>query len=198
MARRKRVYKKMEHHDSRYDSALVGRFIGKVMLSGKRSLAERIVYKAIDIANEGTEMVSPLEVLTRAVENAKPRVEVKSRRVGGATYQVPLEVAPERSEALAMRWIIGYARNRKGVPMAKALANEIKEPPCVSAMMCIKWPRLTAPLLTSAGNADGSFFCSQTERIKINPLKIKNGKCKQSRPQGAFGTLPQLRHCGAH
>ena len=115
MARRKRVYKKMEHHDSRYDSALVGRFIGKVMLSGKRSLAERIVYKAIDIANEGTEMVSPLEVLTRAVENAKPRVEVKSRRVGGATYQVPLEVAPERSEALAMRW------------MAKALANEIKE-----------------------------------------------------------------------
>ena len=66
-------------------------------------------------------------MLTRAIENAKPRVEVKSRRVGGATYQVPLEVAPDRSEALAMRWIIGYARNRKGIPMAKALANVIKE-----------------------------------------------------------------------
>ena len=113
MARRKRVYKKQEHRDSRYDSVLVGKLIGKVMLAGKKSLAERIVYKAIDLANEGTDTVSPLEV--------------KSRRVGGATYQVPLEVAPDRSEALAMRWIIGFARNRKGGPMAKALANEIKE-----------------------------------------------------------------------
>ncbi len=127
MARRKRVYKKIERHDSRYDSALVGRLIGKVMLAGKRSLAERIVYKAIDLANEGMDTVGPLEVLTRAIENAKPRVEVKSRRVGGATYQVPLEVAADRSEALAMRWVIGFARKRKGVPMAKALANEIKE-----------------------------------------------------------------------
>ena len=127
MARRKRVYKKIERRDSRYDSVLVGRLIGKVMLAGKRALAERIVYKAIDLANEGTDTVSPLEVLTRAIENAKPRVEVKSRRVGGATYQVPLEVAHDRSEALAMRWIINYARNRKGIPMAKALANEIKE-----------------------------------------------------------------------
>ena len=127
MSRRKRVYKKIERRDSRYDSVLVGRLIGKVMLAGKRALAERIVYKAIDLANEGTDTVSPLEVLTRAIENAKPRVEVKSRRVGGATYQVPLEVALDRSEALAMRWIINYARNRKGIPMAKALANEIKE-----------------------------------------------------------------------
>lgn len=127
MSRRKRVYKKIERRDSRYDSVLVGKLICKVMLDGKRSLAERIVYKAIDIANEGTDTISPLEVLTRAIENAKPRVEVKSRRVGGATYQVPLEVAADRSEALAMRWLINYARNRKGIPMAKALANEIKE-----------------------------------------------------------------------
>ena len=76
MARRKRVYKKIERRDSRYDSVLVGRLIGKVMLAGKRALAERIVYKAIDLANEGTDTVSPLEVLTRAIENAKPRVEV--------------------------------------------------------------------------------------------------------------------------
>lgn len=127
MARRKRVYRKNEHRDPRYDSVLVGRMISKVMLSGKRSLAERIVYAAIDHANEGTDNVDPLEVITRAIENAKPRVEVKSRRVGGATYQVPLEVAPDRSESLAIRWIINYARGRKGVPMHKALANEIKD-----------------------------------------------------------------------
>ena len=107
--------------------ALVGKLISKVMLDGKRSLAERIVYAAIDMANEGTDSIDPLEVITRAIENAKPRVEVKSRRVGGATYQVPLEVDPARSESLAMRWIVNYARNRKGVPMHKALANEIKE-----------------------------------------------------------------------
>lgn len=127
MARRKRVYKKIERRDPRYDSSLVGKLISKVMLSGKRSLAERIVYSAIDLANEGTDTIDPLEVITRAIENAKPRVEVKSRRVGGATYQVPLEVAPDRSESLAMRWIVNYARGRKGVPMHKALANEIKE-----------------------------------------------------------------------
>lgn len=127
MARRKRVYRKNEHRDSRYDSALVGRLINKVMLSGKRSLAERIVYSAIDLANENGDSIDPLEVITRAIENAKPRVEVKSRRVGGATYQVPLEVDPARSESLAMRWIINYARSRKGVPMHKALANEIKD-----------------------------------------------------------------------
>lgn len=127
MARRKRVYKKIERRDSRYDSVLVGRIIGKVMLSGKRSLAERIVYTAIEKANEGTDTVDPLEILVRAVENAKPRVEVKSRRVGGATYQVPLEVEPARSESLAIRWLVNYARNRKGVPMHRALANEIKD-----------------------------------------------------------------------
>mgnify|MGYP001126900277 CR=1 FL=1 len=121
MARRKRVYRKIERRDPRYDSALVGKLISKVMLDGKRSLA------AIDMANEGTDSIDPLEVITRAIENAKPRVEVKSRRVGGATYQVPLEVDPARSESLAMRWIVNYARNRKGVPMHKALANEIKE-----------------------------------------------------------------------
>ena len=103
MARRKRVYRKIERRDPRYDSALVGKLISKVMLDGKRSLAERIVYAAIDMANEGTDSIDPLEVITRAIENAKPRVEVKSRRVGGATYQVPLEVDPARSESLAMR-----------------------------------------------------------------------------------------------
>jgi len=127
MSRRKRVFAKPDRRDSRYDSPLVGHLICKVMVDGKRSLAERIVYAAIDKANEGVETIDPLEVVTRAIENAKPRVEVKSRRVGGATYQVPLEVAPDRSESLALRWIVGYARNRKGTPMHVALANEIKD-----------------------------------------------------------------------
>ena len=127
MSRRKRTFKKPDRRDSRYDSPLVGHLICKVMNDGKRSLAERIVYAAIDKANEGVDTIDPLEVVTRAIENSKPRVEVKSRRVGGATYQVPLEVAPERSESLALRWIVGYARGRKGTPMHVALANEIKD-----------------------------------------------------------------------
>ncbi len=127
MPRRKRIYTKPDRRDPRYDSPLVGHLISKVMVDGKRSLAQRIVYAAIDRANEGIDTVDPLEVVTRAIENAKPRVEVKSRRVGGATYQVPLEVAPERSESLAMRWICGHARTRRGTPMHVALANEIKD-----------------------------------------------------------------------
>lgn len=127
MSRRKRVYAKPEHHDPRYDSPLVAKLISKVMEKGKKSLSERIVYAAIERANEGAESVDPLEVLNRAVENAKPRVEVKSRRVGGATYQVPLEVAGERQESLAMRWLVNAARNRKGTPMHVALANEIRD-----------------------------------------------------------------------
>ena len=127
MARRKRVYTKPEKRDPKFDSPVVGRLISKVMKDGKRSLSERIVYAAIDRANEGTDTIDPLEILTRAIENAKPRVEVKSRRVGGATYQVPLEVDAARSESLGMRWIINFARAKKGTPMHVALANEIKD-----------------------------------------------------------------------
>jgi len=127
MSRRKRIYAKPETRDPRYDSVLVAKLVSKIMRVGKRALAERIVYAAIERANEGGESVDPLEVLIRAVENAKPRVEVKSRRVGGATYQIPLEVAVDRQEALAMRWLVNAARSRKGTPMHVALANEIRD-----------------------------------------------------------------------
>ena len=127
MSRRRRVHTKPERRDPRYDSALVATMISTVMSKGKKSLAERIVYSAIERANEGTETVDPLEVLNRAIENAKPRVEVKSRRVGGATYQVPLEVAPQRQESLALRWVVTAARKRRGTPMHVALSNEIKD-----------------------------------------------------------------------
>ncbi len=127
MSRRKRVHTKPKISDPRYESPLVAKLINRVMRDGKKSLAERLVYAAIDRVNQGTETVDPLEIVNRAVENAKPRVEVKSRRVGGATYQVPLEVPQDRQEALAMRWIITAARKRRGTPMYIALANEIRD-----------------------------------------------------------------------
>ena len=125
MSRRKRVYSKPERRDARYDSPVVAKLVSKVMHQGKRALAERIVYAAIDRANESVESVDPVEVLNRAVENAKPRVEVKSRRVGGATYQVPVEVRPIRRNSLAMRWLIDAARKRSEKSMEARLAGEL-------------------------------------------------------------------------
>ncbi len=127
MSRRRRVIHKEEKLDSRYGSPVVARLISTVMKGGKKSLAERIVYSAIEETRTGTDAVDPLEVLNKAIDNVKPRLEVKSRRVGGATYQVPMEVPPARQLALAMRWIVNYALARKNVPLMKALASELKE-----------------------------------------------------------------------
>ncbi|MFP6871970.1 MAG: 30S ribosomal protein S7 [Verrucomicrobiales bacterium] len=127
MSRRRKVRHKIEVKDPRYDSVLVAKFVNTVMGAGKKALAERIVYAVIERANEGSDNVDPLEILTRAVENSKPRVEVKSRRVGGATYQVPLEVSGNRQESLAIRWLVNFARARRGTPMHVALANEIRD-----------------------------------------------------------------------
>jgi small subunit ribosomal protein S7 len=126
MSRRKRVIHKEVKKDLRYANPLVARLITTVMRDGKRSLAEKIVYTAIESTRDGSEAVDPLDVLQKAMDNARPRLEVKSRRVGGATYQVPMEVPADRQLALAMRWIVTFAGNRKGVPMHKALANELK------------------------------------------------------------------------
>jgi len=127
MSRRRRVIHKKVVKDARYASALVERLINTVMGGGKKSTAEKIVYGAIESTHEGSETIDPLETLNKAIENAKPRLEVKSRRVGGATYQVPMEVPADRQVALALRWIVGFANKRKGVPMQKALANELKD-----------------------------------------------------------------------
>ena len=126
MSRRRQTIHKVEKLDSRYASPLVSRLLSTVMKGGKKSLAERIVYTAIDKAREGSDAVDPLEILNKAIENTKPRLEVKSRRVGGATYQVPVEIAPDRQLALAMRWIVGFAVKRKG-GLTRGLASELKE-----------------------------------------------------------------------
>jgi small subunit ribosomal protein S7 len=126
MSRRRRVIHKEIKVDSRYGSPVVARLIDTIMRSGKKSLAERIVYQAIDKSREGSDAVDPLDTLNKAVENAKPRLEVKSRRVGGATYQVPIEVSSDRQISLAMRWLVNYAKNRRGT-MVDNLAAEIKD-----------------------------------------------------------------------
>jgi small subunit ribosomal protein S7 len=127
MSRRRRVIHKEVKKDARYASPVVARLISTVMRRGKKSIAERIVYTAIDKSREGTDTVDPLETLNKAIENVKPRLEVKSRRVGGATYQVPMEVPSDRQVALAMRWIVNFAKSRKGVPMENALAYELRD-----------------------------------------------------------------------
>ena len=110
--------------DPVYDSVLVTQFVNKVLQRGKRSVAERIVYEALDTISERTG-AEPATVLKRAVENVKPQLEVRSRRVGGATYQVPVDVRPGRQTTLAIRWIVGYARSRRERTMSARLASEV-------------------------------------------------------------------------
>jgi len=127
MSRRRRAEKRNLIPDAKYNSPLVTRLVNTVMERGKKSLAQRLVYGAFDRIIEKNPTSNPLEILQRAVDNAKPRLEVKARRVGGATYQVPLEVAPERQASLAVRWLVNFADARKGVPMQDALASEIMD-----------------------------------------------------------------------
>ena len=127
MSRRRRAERRSVVSDAKYNSALVARLVNTVMYGGKKNTAQRIVYGALETIAEKNPGVSPLEVLQRAVDNAKPRIETKARRVGGATYQVPMEVTVDRQTSLAMRWIVGYADDRKGVPMKEALAVEVME-----------------------------------------------------------------------
>jgi small subunit ribosomal protein S7 len=127
MSRRRRAVSRPVPKDAKFNSSLVTRLVNTVMERGKKSTAERIVYGAFDELIEKNPATNPLDVLQRAVDNAKPRLEVKARRVGGATYQVPLEVPTDRQFSLALRWIVDFADGRKGVPMKQALASEILE-----------------------------------------------------------------------
>ncbi|MBI3191301.1 MAG: 30S ribosomal protein S7 [Pedosphaera parvula] len=127
MSRRRQATKRPLQADGKFQSTLVSRLVNTVMQGGKKSIAQRIVYGAFDQIAEKNPAANPLDVLQRAVDNAKPRLEVKARRVGGATYQVPLEVPTDRQLSLAMRWLVDFADARKGVPLKEALAAEIME-----------------------------------------------------------------------
>ena len=124
MPRRAAPPKKKIPADPVYGSVLVQQVINKIMLDGKKSTAEKIVYDALSVIEERTGS-SPVAVLNNALDNIRPRIEVKSRRVGGATYQVPVEVNPRRANTLALRWMVGYARARREKTMGRRLAGEI-------------------------------------------------------------------------
>jgi len=125
MSRRRRAIKRRGSVDVRFKSPLVARFITSLMRDGKKSLAENIFYSTLDLIGQRVQDLPPLKVVEKAVERVKPFLEVKSRRVGGATYQIPVEVRSDRQVALALRWIITFARGRKGKPMQERLAAEL-------------------------------------------------------------------------
>ncbi len=126
MPRRREVPKRPVMPDPKYGDKLVTKFMNVIMVHGKKSVAEQIVYGSFDVVHDRTRE-EPLSIFHRALENCQPMVEVKSRRVGGATYQVPVEVRNERRMALAMRWLIQFARKRPGKSMRDKLANELIE-----------------------------------------------------------------------
>ena len=123
--RRRSITKRELTPDVKFNSELVARLINTIMSRGKKSTAQRIVYGAFDIMQAKMPDTQVIGIFSQALENVKPKLEVKSRRVGGATYQVPIEVDPERQVALAMRWITTYSRGRKGKSMMESLAGEL-------------------------------------------------------------------------
>jgi len=124
--RKRRAVKRDVLPDPLYNSKLVTKLINRLMIDGKKGVAQTILYDSFDIIKEKTNE-EPMDVLNKALENIKPALEVKSRRVGGANYQVPIEVRPDRSQALGLRWLVQYARLRGGHSMAENLANEIMD-----------------------------------------------------------------------
>jgi len=123
--RRRRVQEREILPDPKFNSKIVAKFINMVMKEGKKSLAEKIVYGAFEIAKKELNETDALKIFHKAIDNVRPRLEVKPRRVGGATYQVPVEVRQERGISLALRWIRDFAREKKGKPMEVKLAEEI-------------------------------------------------------------------------
>ncbi|HPI15626.1 MAG TPA: 30S ribosomal protein S7 [Spirochaetota bacterium] len=126
MSRRRRPIKREVLPDPKYGSVLITKFINCMMYEGKKGVSEAIFYRAMDILEQRAKK-NPAEIFMQALENVKPVVEVKSRRVGGATYQVPVEIRPERRQALGIRWIINYSRSRSEKTMFQKLAGELMD-----------------------------------------------------------------------
>ncbi|TBV83244.1 MAG: 30S ribosomal protein S7 [Desulfobulbaceae bacterium] len=127
MPRRRIAPRRPVDADPRFNSVVVSKFVSRIMYDGKKSIARTIFYDAMDMLATKVKDVSPIEVFEGALDKVRPRVEVKSRRVGGATYHVPIEVRTERRNALAFRWLISYARQRPGKTMAEKLAAELSD-----------------------------------------------------------------------
>ena len=125
MSRKRKAPKKIPIVDAKYKSVIIPKLINSIMLDGKKTIAEKIVYDAIDKIKSKVKEDEPIKVFNQAIDNIKPTVEVRSRRVGGATYQVPVEVKTKRSQALAIRWLIDASRKRKDKKMSDKLFNEI-------------------------------------------------------------------------
>jgi len=125
--RRRRAQKREVIPDPKYNSKLLSRFINMVMICGKKSLAETIVYDALETASKKVGTKNPIEVFEKAIGNTRPLLEVRPRRIGGATYQVPMEVDPSRGNFMAMMWIRDFARSKKGKPMQERLAGELAD-----------------------------------------------------------------------
>jgi small subunit ribosomal protein S7 len=153
MSRRRQATKRPLAKDGKYQNTLVSRLVNTVMCSGKKSTAQRIVYGAFDTISEKNPASNPIEILQRAVDNAKPRIETKARRVGGATYQVPLEIPVERQNALALRWIVEFADSKKG-----------RATPSANATKFTRWRRQTRRLHISAGKI---IFVYQAEAFRL-------------------------------
>ncbi len=126
MSRRRRAVRRIIAPDPRYNDVELSRFINRMMMKGKKTIAQRITYSAFEIIQEESSR-EPLEVFQQALKNATPAVEVRPKRIGGSTIQVPTELRPVRSEALAMRWLIRGARSRNGMPMRRGLAQELMD-----------------------------------------------------------------------
>ena len=190
MSRRHRAEKRAVTPDTRYGNDMVGRLINSMMERGKKSIAERIVYTAFDQIAQTTKE-DPLQVFTQAIDNVKPRLEVKSRRVGGATYQVPVEVSSERQVALALRWILDYAKGRKGVSMPKALARAHRYSDWRSERpMARGWwaPRCSAQM----GKSACSTPCSDTYTLTNNaePMESAASEACAWRPATMVSVTP--------
>ena len=152
MPRRGNVPKREVLPDPLYNSVLVTKLVNSIMLDGKKGVAQKVVYGAFDIVKEQTEK-DPLEVFSAAMENVMPSLEVKARRVGGATYQVPMEVCPERRQTLALRWLTAYSRKLSERTMKERLAGELMDA-ANNVKRCTRTPRPTRHSHTSAGNLE--------------------------------------------
>ena len=125
MSRRRAAEKRTIYPDPKYNDQVLSKFVNIMMLDGKKSLAEKMVYKALDLASKSIKNKEPIEIFLSALNNVKPGIEVRSRRVGGATYQVPVEVRSERAQALAIRWIVSASRKRNEKTMVERLSAEL-------------------------------------------------------------------------